>query len=261
MKKTLSILLSICLITLSMGAFALAADDASTFHNAGDDAVSFHDAAEGEKVFTNAAEVLDYVMVGKDFTTPIRIAPAKLTVDGETRDVYFIAMLGMKGVSGQVNSSAGGGTGKYAELVKQVAAQIIPEGAAVILAGHSLGGMTAQELRRDSGFTEKYELINVLCGGSPLMSEKGEAEGTLNRLTDIFDVIPYIRSLTLWSFIRQIKTAHRENGGYFLNPDGAHNLSYARSDVWGKYDALGFPGGDAVISFSEATVQSFGDAA
>ena len=32
-------------------------------------------------------------MVSKSYTTPVRIVPAELTVDGETRDVYLVALL------------------------------------------------------------------------------------------------------------------------------------------------------------------------
>ena len=167
----------------------------------------------------------------------------------------------MKDVKGQVNSSRGGGTDAYQALVRQVLLDIVPQGAALVFAGHSLGGMTAQLLRADPVLKDAYEIVNVLCGGSPLMDPDGETEGTLHRLTDKLDLIPYIRSTSLCAFVRQIRTAHRESGGYFLNPDGAHNLSYARDDVWGSYDVFGQKGGTAAIRFDAAKVQSFGDAA
>ena len=217
--------------------------------------------ASAETSFTNASQMMDYVIVSKNYTTPIRIVPAVLTVDGAERDVYLVALLGMKDVKGQVNSSRGGGIDAYQALVRQVLLDIVPQGAALVFAGHSLGGMTAQLLRADPVLKDAYEIVNVLCGGSPLMDPDGETEGTLHRLTDKLDLIPYIRSTSLCAFVRQIRTAHRESGGYLLNPDGAHNLSYARDDVWGSYDVFGQKGGTAAIRFDAAKVQSFGDAA
>ena len=217
--------------------------------------------APGQTAFTTAAQLMDYVMVSKSYTTPVRIVPAELTVDGETRNVYLVALLGMKDVKGQVNSSRGGGTDAYRALVRTLLLAHVPQGAALVFAGHSLGGMTAQLLRADPVLKETYEIVNVLCGGSPLMDIDAEPEGTLHRLCDVLDLIPYIRSTSICAFVRQIRTAHRESGGYFLNPDGAHNLSYARDDVWGSYDVFGQKGGTASIRFDAAKVQSFGDAA
>ena len=217
--------------------------------------------ASAQTSFTTASQLLDFVMVSKSYTTPVRLVPAVLTVDGKERDVWLVALLGMKDVGGQVNSSRGGGTDAYQALVRQVLLDTVPQGAALVFAGHSLGGMTAQLLRADPVLKDNYEIVNVLCGGSPLMDIDGEPEGTLHRLTDILDVIPYIRSISICAFVRQIRTAHRESGGYFLNPDGAHNLSYARDDVWGDYDVFGQKGGSAAIRFDAGKVQSFGAAA
>ena len=210
--------------------------------------------------FKTAADLLDFVMVGKSFTTPLRIVPAVLTKNGESRSVYLIALLGMKNVEGQVNSAKGGGTTAYAALVKSILFETVPAGAALVFAGHSLGGMTAQLLRCDEELQETYEILNVLCGGSPLMEEPQTPEGTLHRLTDTLDMIPYIAGSSLGNCLRQIRTAHRENGGYFLNPDGAHNLSYARNDVWGSYDVFGEKGGDASLCFQPEEMRAYGDA-
>ena len=212
--------------------------------------------AAQEVSFATASQLLDYVIVEKSYTTPVRLVPAVLTVDGREREVWLVALLGMKDVKGQVNSSRGGGTDAYQALVRQVLLDTVPQGAALVFAGHSLGGMTAQLLRADPVLRERYEIV-----GSPLMETAGETEGTLHRLTDIFDLIPYLRSTSVCAFIRQIRTAYRENGGYFFNPDGAHNLSYARDEVWGDYDVFGEKGGSARLRFNTGNVRSFGDAA
>ena len=214
-----------------------------------------------QRSFETAAELLDFVIVSKQYTTPLRIVPAVLTRNGESREVYLVALLGMKSVEGQVNSQKGGGTSVYAAFVKDVLKQTVPAGSALVFAGHSLGGMTAQHLRCDKELQDTYEILNVLCGGSPLEEVEGEGEGSLHRLTDILDMIPYIRSTSLCALIRQIRTAHRENGHYFLNPDGAHNESYVRNDVWGGYDVFGEKGGDASLVIQTDQICAYGDAA
>ena len=217
-------------------------------------------AQPSESIFETAADIMAYVIVDKEFTTPLRIVPAVLSKGSKSIDVYLVMLLGMKDIKGQVNSSKGGGTGVYSELVKKVIFENVPEGSALVFAGHSLGGMTAQLLRYDEELCASYDILNVLCGGSPLTEAGGEPEGTLHRLTDVLDMIPYISSSSFCNFIRQIKTAHRENGGYFFDPDGAHNLSYGRNDIWGKYDVFGEKGGNAILSFHADEILSFGDA-
>ncbi|MBQ6092161.1 MAG: hypothetical protein IJL00_00625 [Clostridia bacterium] len=218
-------------------------------------------AQDAGTVCSTAAELLDFVIVSRQYTTPLRIVPATLTQNGESRSVYLVAMLGMKEKEGQVNSQKGGGTGPYAALVKETLFQTVPAGSALVFAGHSLGGMTAQILRCDKQLQDTYEILNVLCGGSPLMEVEADGEGSLHRLTDIWDLIPYIRSTSLCAFIRQIKTAHRESGCYFLNPDGAHNDSYGRNDVWGSYDVFGEKGGTAELQFYPEQICAYGAAA
>ena len=43
-------------------------------------------ARANETVCKTAAEVMDYVIVSKDYTTPLRIVPAVLTVNGKSRN-------------------------------------------------------------------------------------------------------------------------------------------------------------------------------
>ena len=222
-------------------------------------------AEEAKKTFTDASQTCAFVVMGKDFTVPLRVVPAELTVNGERRDVYFIAMLGVKSNNAQVNSgkslfqAAFGFSNPYYELTKSVLLENVPEGAALVFACHSLGGMVAQRLRTDAELKDRYEILHVLTCGSPLILVKeADAEGTLIRLADTGDAVPFLSPATLCCLSRQLKTACREDGGYALDPDGAHNLSYLRQDVWGEYDALGLKGGDAALSFDPAAVVEYG---
>ena len=225
-------------------------------------------AEEAPAVFTNAAETNAFVLMGKDFTTPVRLVPATLTKNGETENVWFAALLGVKSVKGQVNvtkntfAAAFNRTNPYYDFVKQVLLENVPAGEKLVFACHSLGGMVAQKLRTDAELKETFEILNTVTAGSPyIMVKEAEAEGELHRLADKNDAVPFLSPATLVCLHKQLGTAHREDGGYLFDPDGAHNLSYLREEIWGGYDALGVPGGDAVIRFDASAVQSFGDAA
>ena len=213
---------------------------------------------------TDPADVMKIVIIERSSNIPVRIAPVTLERGGESVDAYLVCMLGVKDNKAQVNKSenlfpaAFNLDNSYSDFVKKTVLENIPEGSSLIMAGHSLGGMVAQHLRQDKELIEKYDLINVMTAGSPLILTKGAVEGTLNRLADTGDFIPWFSPATIVCPLRQIKEAHRENGGFNGDPDGAHNESYLLSSVWGGYDALGAPGGDAVISIDPSAIRNFG---
>ena len=244
-KKILSVLLVSALLFCSFAAL-VSAEDGETI------------------VCQTAADVMNYVIVSKENTVPVRIYPAELEKGGESRSVYFISMLGVKGNMKQVNSAKNLGPAafnkdnSYSEFVVETIVQNIPAGSALVFGCHSLGGMVAQHLRENKTLIENYEIVNVLTAGSPLILVKGETEGSLVRLCDKGDVIPLMSPATFLNLSAQIKSAERESGGYRFDPDGAHNLSYMRNDVWGAYDALGVKGGDAALRLYTAEVTFYG---
>ncbi len=246
-KKCLSILLSVLTLLLCCAVPALA--------------------EEPRTVLSNAAETNAFVIVSKEFTVPVRLVPAELTENGETENVWLVALLGVKPVKGQVNvtkntfPAAFNKSNPYYDFVKALLLEKVPAGETLVFACHSLGGMVAQQLRTDPELKAAYEIRNVVTCGSPyIMVKEAEAEGVLHRMADKFDAVPFLSPATLVCLSKQLGTAHREDGGYFFDPDGAHNLSYSRAEIWGGYDALGVPGGSAALSFDPGAVQSFGAA-
>ena len=218
----------------------------------------------GVSVLTEPSAVMKIVIIEKSVNIPVRIAPVRLTLNGETSDAYLICMLGVKDNDKQVNSgknlfsAAFNRDNSYSEFVKSLVFEKIPEGSKLLFAGHSLGGMVAQHLRQDADLIEKYDIVNVMSAGSPLILTNKPTEGSLNRLADKWDAVPFMSPATLLCPLKQIGTAHREDGGYFFKPDGAHNLSYLRPEIWGGYDALGNPGCDAVIEIDESAIENYG---
>lgn len=134
----------------------------------------------------------------------------------------------------------------YLDAVIAGAKKQIPEGSKVVLVGHSLGGMVAQQFAADKEMKERYEIINILTMGSPYIPVK-DREGTIHRMADSGDVVPYcsvagIGNLWLGNFTYK-------NNGYFGDPDKAHNISYNTAKVWKSYDCFGIKDGTNKIYY------------
>ena len=134
--------------------------------------------------------------------------------------------------------------------------QNVPRGANVILAGHSLGGMVAQQVAANSSIKANYNVLNTVCFGSPLLSV-GSREGVVRRLGDVSDVVPYLSGRLFTNPITAIFGLNRENGGYYGRPITAHNQSYFRTDLWGKYDVTGTKYGGAKLELNLSTRMFF----
>ena len=130
----------------------------------------------------------------------------------------------------------------YYSNVVSVICQNVPQGANLIISGHSLGGMVAQQVAGNSTVKSRYNILNTVTFGSPLLSA-GTREGTVKRLGDVSDVVPFLSVHTLVNTVWAMAGLNREDGGYYMRPITAHNESYGRSDVWGRYDVTGTKNG------------------
>lgn len=185
---------------------------------------------------------------------PIVVTKGTMT-QSMTEEIYLVALSGTELVT---NQSTGYLTdlkvgfnqnNPYLQNVVAVIQNNIPKGSKLVLAGHSLGGMVAQQVAANSAIKADYEILNTVTFGSPLIS--GNREGTVKRLGDTSDVVPYL-SVT-GQIIRQIGGLNRESGNYGLNAYAAHIESYLRSDVWGAYDVTGTKNGNATITLDLST--------
>lgn len=137
-------------------------------------------------------------------------------------------------------------TNPYLELLLEEAKKTIPEGSKIVLIGHSLGGMVAQQFAADPEIKEKYEILNILTMGSPYIPVKNR-EGDLHRMADSGDAVPFLSCALLANFWMGNFTY--ECNGYFGDPNGAHNYSYNTAEKWLKYDCFGISGGTHVVEF------------
>ena len=263
MKKWISVLLALCLLALPLFAFA---ENVPT----GTDAVLTSTDAEGETgedpvpatmTLSNVPDVATFIL-DPIVWCEIQIVPAVLTAEDGARDVYLVAIRGTGSSMKKANNvlacflSSFNLSSKYYEMVRDAVYEYVPEGSAILMAGHSLGGMVAQQLSCTDEFTAKYELISTLNVGSPYVKTKAEKrEGTLVRCVDRHDVIPKLGIGALLDFFHY-SSFIRTDGGYLGDPDGAHNLSYRRADLWGAYDVRGVENGGATLTLNTADIVS-----
>lgn len=185
----------------------------------------------------------------------VTVTPAKLCEGKEKKDVYIIAVMGMCMDMKKANNipacvlSAFNIKSKYYKIVKAAITDNVPEGSALLMLGHSLGGMILQQMICDKDITAGYDIIGTVTIGSPyIMTRSSRREGTLTRMADISDNVPKLSPALLFSR-KNYKNAVFEDGGYDGDNDKAHNRSYCDADVWQKYDALGRPDSEAYFTY------------
>ncbi len=222
------------------------------------------EAAGNSRTLNNAAELCQYVYDGYNQGTkgPITVTKGTLKKGWTSKEVYLVTLSGTEMVfnqSTEVLTDLFSGfnlrSAYYTNVVNVILANI-PQGANLILAGHSLGGMIAQQVAADSTIKAKYNILNTVCFGSPLLSA-GFREGTVKRLGDVSDIVPLLSAHIFVAPLWALLGLNRENGGYGVQAITAHKESYKRADVWGKYDVTGTKNGSAKLVLDESTRQFF----
>ena len=182
---------------------------------------------------------------------PIHITKAVLTRNGVKEDIYLLMLEGVGSIFINPNIVASCVLAEfslcnpYLDAIMLFCMKHIPKGAKVVIASHSLGGMVAQLFADNKTMKSRYEIMNILACGSPLVKTKSR-EGELHRLLDVADKIP---TYSIMGPINYTYAAAYEDGGYGREATDAHTQCYRRQDIWGEYDCLGIKGGDATISY------------
>lgn len=257
------------------------ADDYTTNAKSDEELVALaaNDVLQGKvKTYKTAPEVSRLVQLGYQLhlgyttksTGSISVTKAKLDNGGwfsKPQDVYVVALSGTDFFAVARGQSTGVITdllsgfefdNPYVRNVKKVILKNIPVNSNLFITGHSLGGMVSQQVSAEKEIKAKYNIVNVLAFGSPLL-DATKREGTVTRLGDVHDIVPYLSVNTLnFRIIQQIFGLNREDGGYRAYEIlSAHCKSYQRSDVWGKYDVTGKKNGKATLTFDFSTTNFF----
>lgn len=204
------------------------------------------------KQCTQANQIAEICYQGYNGGTygPIVVTQGTLISGSSSKAVYLITLSGTELVE---NQSTGYWTdikvgfnqnNAYLQNVVAVIKANIPAGSNLVLSGHSLGGMVAQQVAANSDIKSGYNVLNTVTFGSPVISA-GSREGTVKRLGDTSDIVPYM-SVT-GAIINQVAGLNRESGGYGWGVVAAHTESYLRSDVWGAYDVVGVKNGSTQL--------------
>ena len=212
------------------------------------------------RTYSSAPEIYQLVRDGYNGGEkgPISITRGTLIQGRTQKPVYLVTLSGTELVlnqSTEVLTDLFSGfdlDNAYYYNVVRVIQQNVPRGANLILAGHSLGGMIAQQVAANTAIKANYNVLNTVCFGSPLLSV-GNREGTVRRLGDISDVVPYLSGRLFTNPITAIFGLNREDGHYYGRPITAHNQSYSRTDLWGKYDITGTKYGSAKLTLDLST--------
>ncbi|WP_147445429.1 hypothetical protein [Corallococcus aberystwythensis] len=151
-----------------------------------------------------AAELAQFVWAGYNHGKlgPVSIAPATLTQGGKSIPVHLVGISGTDIVQGQSTSLANNPSvafGKNNPMFANAKAAIlatVPKGSNLVLAGHSQGGMVAQQLAADKDIQAHYNVMQTVTFGSPEVMT-GKPEGTIKRIAANPDPVPLLNSRSL----------------------------------------------------------------
>ena len=270
MSKKLRRLLATVLFAVLLFGIAVPAQAAEASNEQLIQAVQAQVQAKQTVTFTNSAELARLVQLGYSYRQPngpISITKGVLTTKSwwttTSKTVYVICL---SGTDLTVNQSTGAWTdllsgfelnNAYLRNVRSTIVANVPKNANLILAGHSLGGMVAQQVAADSTIKNRYNVLNTVAFGSPLINGLSR-EGTVKRLGDTRDVVPYLSVSTFLNVVWQAAGLNREDGGYSaLQPITAHCESYQRAAVWGAYDVTGTKNGNATLTLDFSTTRFY----
>jgi hypothetical protein len=144
-----------------------------------------------------AAELAQFVNAGYNNGRfgPVSITPATLREGNSSKPVHLVGISGTEAVDGQstgwiTNLKAGFEQNNPGlRNARDAILRTVPPGSNLVLAGHSQGGMIAQQLAADPQIKAKYNIVSTVTFGSPLINP-GQREGEVHRIAAAGDPVP-----------------------------------------------------------------------
>lgn len=144
-----------------------------------------------------AAELAQFVNAGYNGGKfgPVSTTPATLREGNKSMPVHLVGISGTENVRGQ---STGWGTNLKSGFeqnnpglrnAKESILSTVPAGSNLVLAGHSQGGMIAQQLAANPEIKNRYNIVSTTTFGSPLISP-GQRKGEVHRIAAAGDPVP-----------------------------------------------------------------------
>ncbi|MGP1577755.1 MAG: SUMF1/EgtB/PvdO family nonheme iron enzyme [Treponema sp.] len=194
---------------------------------------------------------------------PILITKGMLRKDSKTEDVYLVWLSGTESVQGQDTnvgvtdaSAYSDKSTKYLKSVLRTIRSEVPKRAGLIFAGHSLGGMIAQQAAGYAFIKKHYNVHKVLAFGSPPVGSI-RCEGKAIRFADTSDTVPTLSYEYRNSFVHEDDKVIVKDGGYNGDKTASHSNSYKRDELWGMYDVMGEENGRASVSLEVDTIKYY----
>ncbi len=209
--------------------------------------------ASGEQTIRNVNEAYKLV----HGTELVAIYDATVYADGKTAEnVYYVVCRGLdftefdpsqpRSYANAIRIGLSDENNTYVTALAKIVREQIPVGSKLVFVGHSMGGMVIQQAIARKEIKDNYDILYTLSIGSPYILTSSTKEGTLRRMVDRLDPIPYLSIPLL---------ANPCIGGACLETSFkaplVHFKSYEEGKCWQKYDALGLKNGSGYIVLNE----------
>lgn len=210
-----------------------------------------------ERVISNVNEA--YALVHEnDF---VEIYNATLNENGVEKQVYYVVCRGLdfsgldpenpRGYYNCIKVGLSSENNKYVKAIVSLVTENVANGSDLVFVGHSLGGMVIQQVIAQKEIKDNYNVLYTLSIGSPYILTKGAKEGTLIRVVDRLDFVPFL-SITLLANPYIGNVCIETSFEYPL----VHFASYERGECWQKYDCLGVKNGNSFITINSLVIDA-----
>ncbi len=190
-------------------------------------------------------------------TSLASVYSATLYADGKTaQSVYYVVCRGLDvseldpskplSFASAVRISISDENNSYVTALAKIVRDNVPTGSRLVFAGHSLGGMVVEQAIARKEIKNNYQVLYSVTMGSPYILTRYSKEGTLRRMVDPLDPVPYLNISLL--AVPSLSTACIESSR--ITPY-THTRSYGEGSCWAKYDALGKKNGSAYIELGD----------